>query len=79
MRLRRTLLSIAFIAWLAPSLPAQEPETPTVPAPGVQERAESLLERARLLSDIRAKDAPAFRLKATFSFVVDNLDTVEGT
>ncbi len=79
MSLLRILLSTALLASLDLSLPAQEPETPSVPAPSVQERAESLLQRARRLSDIRAKDAPAFRLKATFSFVGDNLDTVEGT
>jgi hypothetical protein len=36
-------------------------------------------QHVRQLSDIRAKDAPAFRLNATFSFVGDHLDTFEGT
>ena len=38
-----------------------------------------MLQRALQLSDIRASDAPAFRLKANFSFIDDNLDTVQGT
>jgi TonB family protein len=71
---RAIFLPIALLASLAISLLAQEPPKPTV-----QERAEALLDRARQLSDIRAKDAPAFRLKATFSFTGDNLDPVEGT
>ena len=79
MNVRAILLPIVLLSWLASSMPAQEAEKPALPAPTVQERAEALLERARHLSDIRAKDAPAFRLKATFSFVGDNLDPVEGT
>jgi hypothetical protein len=45
----------------------------------IQTRAEALLERARQLSDIRSPNAPAFRLKATFSFVGTDLETVQGT
>ena len=74
MSLRTIVLPIALLTSLAISLLAQEPPKPTV-----QERAEALLDRARQLSDIRAKDAPALRLKATFSFTGDNLDPVEGT
>jgi TonB family protein len=44
-----------------------------------QARGEAMLERARLASDIRAPDAPAFRLKVTFSFVSEKLETVAGT
>lgn len=73
------LFSIAFLVSFAPSSLAQEPPKPDSPKPTVQEHAEALLDRARHLSDIRAKDAPAFHLKATFSFVGDNLDPVEGT
>jgi len=79
MRLRSNLLSTAFLAWFVISLPGQEPQKPDAEKPSVQQRAEALLEHARHLSDIRAKDAPAFRLKATFSFIGDNLDPVEGT
>ncbi len=71
---RAIFLPIALLASLAISLLAQEPPKPTV-----QERAEVLLNRARRLSDIRANDAPAFHLRATFSFTGDNLDPVEGT
>jgi TonB family protein len=44
-----------------------------------QSEAETLLERARHLSDIRGPNAPPFRLNATFSFVGDDLETFEGT
>jgi TonB family protein len=48
-------------------------------AQDVQQRAETLLDKARQLSDIRSPNAPAFRLKATFSFVGKNLETAQGT
>ncbi len=38
-----------------------------------------MLERARAASDIRAPQAPAFRLKVTFSFISETLETVTGT
>ena len=44
-----------------------------------QARAEAMLERARLASDIRAANAPGFHLKAAFSFVSEKLETVAGT
>jgi len=44
-----------------------------------QSEGQTLLERARHLSDIRGPNAPPFRLKATFSFVGDELETFEGT
>jgi TonB family protein len=44
-----------------------------------QSEAETLLERARHFSDIRGPNAPPFRLKATFTFVGDELETFEGT
>jgi hypothetical protein len=62
MSLRRMLLPIALLYWFAALLPAQEPQKPGAQTPTVQERAEALMERARHLSDIRAKNAPAFRL-----------------
>ncbi len=37
------------------------------------------MERARLLSDIRAKNAPAFRLKTTFNFAGKDLESTQGT
>jgi hypothetical protein len=48
-------------------------------AQGVQVRAQALLHHARELSDIRSSGAPAFRMRATFSFVGDDLARVEGT
>lgn len=45
----------------------------------IQKRSEALIERARQLSEIRSPNAPAFRLKATFSFIGNDLETVEGT
>jgi TonB family protein len=38
-----------------------------------------MMQRARQLSDIRSPNAPAFRLKAAFSFVSKDLETVQGT
>jgi len=52
---------------------------PETPAQDVQQHAEALLNKARQVSDIRSANAPAFRLKATFSFVGTDLETVEGT
>jgi TonB family protein len=57
--------------------PANLPANTQSPDP--QSEAETLLERARHLSDIRGPNAPPFRLKATFSFVGDDLETFEGT
>jgi hypothetical protein len=52
---------------------------PCAQAQSAQQRAEALLDKARQLSDIRSPNAPAFRLKATFSFIGKDLDTVQGT
>ncbi|HYL13827.1 MAG TPA: hypothetical protein VEV41_12375, partial [Terriglobales bacterium] len=41
-----------------------------------QKNAEELLQRARQLSDIRAPNAPGFRLILTFSFIGEGLDTL---
>jgi len=49
------------------------------PAQSTQKEAEALMDRARQLSDIRSGNAPAFRLKATFSFIGSDLETVQGT
>jgi hypothetical protein len=51
----------------------------TAAAQDIQSRVQAMLERARQLSDIRSPAAPAFRLKASFSFVGDDLDAVQGT
>jgi hypothetical protein len=51
----------------------------TAAAQDIQSRVQAMLERARQLSDIRSPAAPAFRLKATFSFVGEDLDPVQGT
>jgi TonB family protein len=37
------------------------------------------MDSARQLSDIRSRNAPAFRLKASFSFIGSDLETVKGT
>lgn len=79
MKARAILLSIAFPALFAVSLFAQAPQKPAVQKSEIQIRAEALMERARHLSDIRAKNAPAFRLKATFSFVGKDLENTQGT
>lgn len=48
-------------------------------APDTETTAAQFLDHARQLSDIRAPNAHAFRLKASFSFINDDLDTIEGT
>jgi len=45
----------------------------------VQQRADGLIQHARELSDIRSPNAPAFRLRATFSFTGEDLETIQGT
>lgn len=49
------------------------------PPEDVQAEAQSLLQHARQKSDIRSPGSPAFRLKATFSFIGDDLQTITGT
>jgi TonB family protein len=65
----RTLLFVVSLSALSPICGAQE----------IQKRAEELVQHARRLSDIRSPNAPAFRLKATFSFTGKNLETAHGT
>jgi TonB family protein len=48
-------------------------------AEDTQKRAEAMMQRARELSDIRSQNAPSFRLKATFSFIDEDLETVQGS
>jgi TonB family protein len=60
-------------------LVAQSTPKPEPPKSEAQLHAESLLDRAHKLSDIRSKGAPAFRLKATFSFIGQDLNAKEGT
>jgi hypothetical protein len=38
-----------------------------------------MMQRAREFSDIRSQGAPAFRLRAAFSFVGEDLATIQGT
>jgi TonB family protein len=49
------------------------------PEADTQKHAEALIEAARQLSDIRTPGASPFRLNATFTFVGDDLGTVNGT
>jgi TonB family protein len=79
MNARAMFLSIDLAALLAASAFAQAPQKPDLQKSEIQIRAEALMERARHLSDIRAKNAPAFRLKATFTFVGKDLDNKQGT
>jgi TonB family protein len=53
--------------------------TTSLGAQTVQDRGEAMLSRARAVSDIRHKDAPAFRLKVEFSFLGDDLEQKKGT
>ena len=45
----------------------------------IQKHADAMIQRAREFSDIRSQGAPAFRLRATFSFVGEDLATIQGT
>ena len=65
----RIILSVISLLCLKGLLPCQD----------IQARAESMIAKARQLSDIRAKSAPAFRLSVEFSFANKGLATVEGT
>jgi hypothetical protein len=78
MNLRISFTS-ACLALLASASFAQSVPAPDAPVQDVQKRAEALMDKARQRSDIRSANAPAFRLKATFSFVGTGLETVEGT
>ena len=53
--------------------------TTSLGAQTVQDRGEAMLSRARAASDIRHRDAPAFRLKVEFSFIGDDLEPKKGT
>lgn len=67
----RILLFVAFLSALRPLCLCCAQDT--------QKRAEELMQHARQLSDIRSSNAPAFRLKATFSLVGTDLKTTHGT
>ena len=48
-------------------------------AEDVQKTAQDLLDRARQISDIRAANAPPFRLSLTFTYIGKDLETMKGT
>ena len=66
---RRIFFAVACLACLSLASAAQD----------IQARAEVLLQHARQLSDIRSANAPAFQLKASFSFTGEDLEDVQGT
>jgi TonB family protein len=82
-QLRAIFISIMSPFFIAASLsaqtPAQTPQKPEAPKSEIQTRAEALMDHARKLSDIRAKNAPGFRLKATFTFVGKDLESKRGS
>jgi hypothetical protein len=73
--IRSTLLRFIVLVVLSASAFAQDVQART-PA---RSRAKTLLERAREIEDIRAPDAPPFRLRAAFFFAGKDFDAVEGT
>jgi TonB family protein len=79
MNVRASTLSAIVLIGFARSSAAQIAAKPEPPKSDVQLHAEALMDHARRLSDIRAKDAPAFRLKATFTFPGKDLNAVQGT
>ena len=79
MHIRTNLLAMTLLALFVVSVLAQEPPKSDAQKSEVQARAEALIAKARHLSDIRAKNAPAFRLKATFTFIGKDLENAQGT
>jgi hypothetical protein len=75
----RVSFTVACLALLPSTSFAQNAAAPDDHPQDVQTRAAALLNKARQLSDIRSPNAPAFRLKATFSFTGEDLEKVEGT
>ncbi len=76
MRSLLTRLTLAcLVLWSRPICLAIEVQTDS----DIQKQSEAMLEKARQVSDIRAHGAPAFRLEATFSFIGDDLETIQGT
>jgi TonB family protein len=79
MNARTLLLLIVLPAIPAGLLLGQDAPKAAIQKSDIQTRAEALMEKARKLSDIRAKNAPFFRIKATFSFVGKDLENEQGT
>jgi TonB family protein len=80
MRIRAIFVCAAFLAWMPAACFSQNPaQTSQNNTQDPQKRAETMLQRARALSEIRSANAPAFRLKATFSFIGGDLEAAEGT
>ncbi len=79
MNIRAALLPIVLPALFAVAVFAQEAPKSVVEKSDTQIHAEALMAKARHLSDIRAKNAPAFRLKATFTFIGKDLENAQGT
>jgi TonB family protein len=77
MNLRLFFIAACFALLLSKSFAQDLPAQDTYEQE-VKKRADALLEHARQLSDIRSLNAPAFTLKATFSFVGKDLETVHG-
>src|ERR1700758_147247 len=73
------LLLAACLAPLCPATRAQDSSPQPINVFEIQKRADALMDKARQLSDIHSPNIPPFRLKATFSFVGKDLETVEGT
>jgi TonB family protein len=79
MKARNVFQVIALPALIAVPPFAKAAQQPEPQKSAIQYRAEGLMERARHLSDIRAPNSPAFRLRANFSFTGKNLETAHGT
>lgn len=75
----RRLLFLLSVAFFGVSLSAHRALAQAPHETAVQKRAEALIGAARQLSDIRSSASAPFRLSATFTFVADTLETVNGT
>jgi len=66
----RRIVLVLLVLLLSIEMSAQDPP---------QKQAAALIDRARQLSDIRAPNAKPFQIKATFSFIGEDLENLQGT
>jgi TonB family protein len=74
-----TVVALSTLATSALTTFAQESQKRDLSKAEIQTLAQADIDRARRFSDIRSPNAPAFRLKATFSFVGKDSKNLQGT
>jgi TonB family protein len=70
---------LLFVTLVALATSAQQSPKSNLSKSEIQALAQADIDRARRFSDIRSQDAPAFRLRATFSFTGKDSKTLQGT